>query len=157
MSGTLNKVLLIGHLGADPEIRRTQDGKPVVTLSIATGETWRDKASGERREITDWHRVVIFNENLCKVAEQYLKKGSKVFVEGQQKTRKWQDQAGTDRYTTEVVLGAYRAELVLLDRSDRPAPAPADYGTSSTRSPGPAPTAAGGARPRGDMDDEIPF
>ena len=89
MSGTLNKVLLIGHLGADPEIRRTQDGKPVVTLSIATGETWRDKASGERREITDWHRVVIFNENLCKVAEQYLKKGSKVFVEGQQKTRKW--------------------------------------------------------------------
>lgn len=157
MSGTLNKVLLIGHLGADPEVRRTQDGKPVVTFSIATGETWRDKASGERREITDWHRVVIFNEALCKVAEQYLKKGSKVYLEGAQKTRKWQDQSGADRYTTEVVLGAFRAELVLLDRADRPAPSQGHYGNPS------APRAVAAANPRRgasvaeDLNDEIPF
>src|SRR4051812_12414481 len=103
MSGSLNKCLLIGHLGADPEIRRTQDGRPVANLRLATSNRWKDKATGEQREYTEWHRVTIFNEALAKVAEQYLKKGSKVYVEGALQTRKWQDQSGTDRYSTEVV------------------------------------------------------
>jgi single-strand DNA-binding protein len=116
MAGSVNKVILIGNLGADPEIRHTQDGRPIANLRIATSESWRDKATGERKEKTEWHRVVIFNENLCKVAEQYLKKGSKVFIEGQLQTRKWQDQSGQDRYSTEVVLQGFRDELALLDR-----------------------------------------
>ena len=111
MAGSVNKVILIGNLGADPEIRRTQDGRPVANLRVATSESWRDKASGERKEKTEWHRVVIFNENLCRIAEQYLKKGSKVFIEGQLQTRKWQDQSGQDRYSTEVVLQGFRGEL----------------------------------------------
>ena len=117
MAGSVNKVILIGNLGADPEIRHTQDGRPIANLRVATSESWRDKATGERKEKTEWHRVVIFNENLCNVAEQYLKKGSKVFIEGQLQTRKWQDQSGQDRYSTEVVLQGFRGELTLLDRA----------------------------------------
>ena len=119
MAGSVNKVILIGNLGADPEIRRTQDGRPVANLRLATSESWRDKATGERKEKTEWHRVVIFNENLCRIAEQYLKKGSKVYIEGQLQTRKWQDQSGQDRYSTEVVLQGFRGELTLLDRRRR--------------------------------------
>ena len=115
MAGSVNKVILIGNLGKDPEIRRTQDGRPIANLRIATTENWRDKASGERKEKTEWHSVVIFNENLCKVAEQYLKKGAKVYVEGQLQTRKWQDQSGTERYSTEVVLQNFGGTLTMLD------------------------------------------
>ena len=115
MAGSVNKVILVGNLGADPEIRRLNSGDPVVNLRIATSESWRDKQSGERREKTEWHNVVIFNDNLAKVAEQYLKKGAKVYVEGQLQTRKWQDQTGNDRYTTEVVLQKVRGELQMLD------------------------------------------
>ena len=115
MAGSVNKVILVGNLGADPEVRRMQDGAPVVNLRIATSETWRDRSSGERRERTEWHRVVIFNENLAKVAEQYLRKGAKVYLEGQLQTRKWQDQSGQDRYSTEVVLNRFRGELQMLD------------------------------------------
>ncbi|TVR06086.1 MAG: single-stranded DNA-binding protein [Salinarimonadaceae bacterium] len=115
MAGSVNKVILIGNLGRDPEVRRLGSGDPVVNLRIATSENWRDKQSGERRERTEWHTVVIFNENLAKVAEQYLKKGSKVYIEGQLQTRKWQDQSGADRYSTEIVLQRYRGELTLLD------------------------------------------
>ena len=117
MAGSVNKVILIGNLGADPEVRRTQDGRPVVNLRLATSNSWKDKTTGERREKTEWHRVVIFNENLCRIAEQYLKKGSKVFIEGALQTRKWQDQSGQDRYSTEVVLQGFRGELTLLDRA----------------------------------------
>ena len=116
MAGSVNKVILVGNLGRDPEIRRLQDGKPVVNLSVATSESWRDKATGERREKTEWHRVVIFNENLCRIAEQYLKKGSKVYLEGSLQTRKWQDQSGQDRYSTEVVLQGFNSQLTMLDR-----------------------------------------
>jgi single-strand DNA-binding protein len=137
----VNKVILIGNLGADPQIRHTQDGRPIANLRIATSESWRDKATGERKEKTEWHRVVIFNENLCKVAEQYLKKGSKVFIEGQLQTRKWQDQSGQDRYSTEVVLQGFRGELALLDRA----------GGGSSGGGGLASASSA------DMDDEIPF
>jgi single-strand DNA-binding protein len=115
MSGSVNKVILIGNLGADPEIRRTQDGRPIANLRIATSETWRDKASGERKEKTEWHRVVVFNEGLCRVIEQYVKKGAKLYIEGQLQTRKWQDQAGQERYSTEVVLQGFNSTLTLLD------------------------------------------
>ena len=115
MSGSVNKVILIGNLGADPEIRRTQDGRPIANLRIATSESWRDKNSGERKEKTEWHSVVIFNEGLCKVAEQYLKKGSTVYVEGQLQTRKWQDQNGQDRYSTEIVIQGLGGTLTMLD------------------------------------------
>jgi single-strand DNA-binding protein len=115
MAGSVNKVILVGNLGADPEIRRLNSGDPVVNLRIATSETWRDRNSGERQERTEWHRVVIFNENLAKVAEQYLKKGMKVYIEGQLQTRKWQDQGGQERYSTEVVLQKFRGELQMLD------------------------------------------
>ena len=115
MAGSVNKVILVGNLGRDPEVRHLSDGNPVVNLSVATSETWRDKGSGERKERTEWHRVVIFNERLGEVAQKYLKKGSKVYLEGQLQTRKWQDQSGQDRYTTEVVLGKFRGELTMLD------------------------------------------
>ena len=115
MAGSVNKVILVGNLGADPEVRRLNNGDPVVNLRIATSENWRDKATGERREKTEWHNVVIFNDNLAKVAENYLKKGSKVYIEGQLQTRKWQDRDGNDKYTTEVVLQRYRGELTMLD------------------------------------------
>jgi single-strand DNA-binding protein len=115
MAGSVNKVILIGNLGADPDIKRTQDGRPIANLSIATSESWRDKNSGERREKTEWHRVVIFNEGLCKIAENYLKKGSKVYIEGKLQTRKWTDQSGQDKYSTEVVLQGFNGNLTMLD------------------------------------------
>ena len=164
MAGSVNKVILIGNLGRDPEVRRTQDGRPIVNLSVATSESWRDKATGERREKTEWHRVVIFNEALCRVAEQYLKKGSKVYLEGSLQTRKWQDQSGQDKYTTEVVLQGFNAQLTMLDRAGGGGEfggggddSGGDFGSSgpSTREKKPAMAAAGGKR--GDMDDEIPF
>lgn len=115
MAGSVNKVILVGNLGADPDVRQTKDGRPVVNLSVATSETWRDKNSGERREKTEWHRVVVFSDGLCKIAEQYLRKGSKVYLEGQLQTRKWTDDSGNDRYTTEVVLQNYGGTLTMLD------------------------------------------
>src|SRR5215212_1503987 len=115
MAGSVNKAILVGNLGDDPEIRSTQDGRPIANLRVATSETWRDKATGERKEKTEWHRVVIFNEGLCRVAEQYLKKGSKVYLEGQLQTRKWQDQQGQDRYSTEIVLQGFNSVLTMLD------------------------------------------
>src|ERR1700749_167920 len=115
MAGSVNKVILVGNLGKDPEVRRTQDVRPIVQLSVATSENWRDKNTGERKEKTEWHRVVIFSEGLCRVAEQYLKKGSKVYLEGQLQTRKWQDQSGQDKYSTEVVLQGFNSNLTMLD------------------------------------------
>ncbi len=166
MAGSVNKVILIGNLGADPEIRRTQDGRPVANLRLATSESWRDKATGERKEKTEWHRVVIFNENLCRIAEQYLKKGSKVFIEGQLQTRKWQDQSGQDRYSTEVVLQGFRGELTLLDRAGAGGgsgdlgsdDAGGEFGSSGPTRKVAAAAGAGARGGRGgDMDDEIPF
>lgn len=147
MSGSVNKVILVGNLGQDPEVRRTQDGKPVVTMSIATSDSWRDKSTGERKERTEWHRVVVFNEGLAKVAEQYLKKGMKVYVEGKQRTRRW-DKDGEDRYTTETTIEAFSGSLHILTPSGRSAPSESDYGTTRTSS-------AGGGRD--DMNDDIPF
>src|SRR5580700_7508445 len=115
MAGSVNKVILVGNLGKDPEVRRMQSGDPVVNLSIATSESWRDKASGEKKEKTEWHRVVIFNKNLAEVAEKYLRKGAKVYVEGQLQTRKWTDKDGAEKYSTEVVLQNFRGELTMLD------------------------------------------
>lgn len=151
MAGSVNKAILIGNLGRDPEVRTTQSGTKIVTLNIATSESWTDRQSGQRQERTEWHRVVIFNEGLADVAEKYLRKGSKVYVEGAIQTRKWAGQDGQDRYTTEIVLKAFRGELHLLDRREgAPQPAsPDDYGTNST--PPAAPAAASG------MDDDIPF
>ena len=165
MAGSVNKVILVGNLGADPEIRRTQDGRPVANLRLATSESWKDKATGERKEKTEWHRVVIFNENLCKIAEQYLKKGSKVYLEGALQTRKWQDQSGQDKYSTEVVLQGFRGELTLLDRAGAAGgsggmdDAGGDFGSPGpTRKVAAAAGAGGGmGGGRGDMDDEIPF
>jgi single-strand DNA-binding protein len=159
MAGSVNKVILIGNLGADPEIRRTQDGRPIANLRVATSESWRDKATGERREKTEWHRVVIFNEGLCRIAEQYLKKGSKVYLEGALQTRKWQDKDGQDRYSTEVVLQGFNAQLTMLDARGSGGGAEAGEG-GDFGSAGPTaarkPAMAGGGR-RDDMDDEIPF
>ena len=173
MAGSVNKVILIGNVGADPEIRRTQDGRPIANLRIATSETWRDKNSGERKEKTEWHTVVVFNEGLCKVVEQYVKKGAKLYIEGALQTRKWQDQTGNDRYSTEVVLQGFGSTLTMLDgrgegggRSqgggyddydqsggdsggrNAPARAPA---SGNNRSSSPAPSFSR------DMDDDIPF
>jgi single-strand DNA-binding protein len=161
MAGSVNKVILLGNLGADPEIRRTQDGRPIANLRIATSENWRDKATGEKREKTEWHRVVIFNDNLCRIAEQYLKKGSKVYIEGQLQTRKWTDQQGVERYSTEVVLQNFRGELTLLDRAgDRPEGGLDNGNDFGSRGPTASrerqPAMAGTGR-RDDMDDEIPF
>src|ERR1044072_3303481 len=117
MAGSVNKVILVGNLGKDPEVRRMQDGRPVVNMSVATSESWRDKATGERKEKTEWHRVVIFNEGLAKIAEQYLKKGSKVYLEGALQTRKWTDQQGVEKDSTEVVLQAFNSALTMLDRA----------------------------------------
>jgi single-strand DNA-binding protein len=115
MAGSVNKVILVGNVGADPEIRRTQDGRPIANLRIATSESWRDRTSGERREKTEWHTVVVFNEGLCKVVEQYIKKGAKLYIEGALQTRKWQDQTGNDRYSTEIVLQGFNSTLTMLD------------------------------------------
>ncbi len=164
MAGSGNKVILIGHLGRDPEIRRLANGEPVASLRLATSESWRDKQSGDRKERTEWHSIVIFNEGLAKVAEQYLKKGMKTYVEGQLQTRKWSDQAGIEKYTTEVVLQRFRGELQILEKSERAAPDPEDYGTTRTREPSAGGYAAAksgeGRAPAGDashLDDDIPF
>jgi len=148
---SVNKVILVGNLGADPEARRTQDGRLVVNLRVATSETWRDKATGERKEKTEWHRVVIFSEGLAKVAEQYLRKGSKVYLEGALQTRKWQDKDGQDRYSTEIVLQGFNSALVMLDGKERSDGEPSgDFG---------APERERVARPsqRDALEDDIPF
>jgi single-strand DNA-binding protein len=163
MAGSVNKVILVGNLGKDPEIRRTQDGRPIANLSIATSETWRDKGTGERKEKTEWHRVVIFNEGLCKVAEQYLKKGAKVYIEGQLQTRKWTDQSGAEKYSTEVVLQGFNSNLTMLDGRGGGASfggddSSGDFGSSSPSSAPPRRAVASGARSsNNDMDDDIPF
>ena len=175
MAGSVNKVIIVGNLGRDPEVRSFQNGGKVVNLNIATSETWRDKASGERKERTEWHRVSILNEPLAMIAEQYLKKGSKVYIEGQLETRKWQDQSGAEKYTTEVVLRPYRGELTLLDGreggstgggsgggyedrggyEDQGGGSGGGYrGGTTGGAPGGGSTGGGG---RSDMDDEIPF
>ena len=145
---SVNKVILVGNLGADPEIRRTQDGRPIANLRIATSESWRDRNTGERKEKTEWHTVIVFNEGLCKVIEQYVKKGSKVYIEGKLQTRKWQDQSGNDRYSTEVVLQGFNSMLVMLDGARRNDDVGAD-------------DYAGGGTAQNfnssDLDPEIPF
>jgi single-strand DNA-binding protein len=153
MSGYLNKATLIGNLGQDPEVRATQAGSKIVTLSVATSESWNDQRSGERRERTEWHRVVIFNEGLATIAEKYLVKGAKVYVEGQIRTRKWQDQSGADRYSTEIHLTPYNGEIKFLD-SRKPGDR-ASGGSDAAREP--AMAGAGRAAGGGDLDDEIPF
>jgi single-strand DNA-binding protein len=160
MAGSVNKVILVGNLGKDPEIRRTQDGRPIANLSVATSESWRDKATGERKEKTEWHRVVIFNEGLCKIAEQYLKKGAKVYLEGQLQTRKWTDQSGADKYSTEVVLQGFNSNLTMLDGrsgggSSGSDDSSGDFGAGGSSGPPRRAVAAGGRN--GDMDDDIPF
>jgi len=165
MAGSVNKVILVGNLGADPEIRRTQDGRPIANLSIATSESWRDKNSGERKEKTEWHRVVIFNEGLCKVAEQYLKKGAKVYIEGALQTRKWQDKDGKDKYSTEVVLQGFNSTLTMLDgRSGGGGGSFASdegggcsFGSGGGSSQRRSVPASGGGGGRDDMNDDIPF
>lgn len=162
MAGSVNKVILIGNLGADPEVRHTQDGRPVVNLRLATSETWRDRQSGERKERTEWHRVVIFNENLAKVAEQYLKKGAKVFVEGQLQTRKYTDQQGQERYSTEVVLQQYRGELTMLDSRGGGTAGASDMERDDFGQSGPTdkPRAQSGSKVTSfarELDDEVPF
>ena len=183
MAGSVNKVIIVGNLGRDPEVRSFQNGGKVVNLNIATSETWRDKASGERKERTEWHRVAIMNENLVRIAEQYLRKGSKVYIEGQLETRKWQDQSGAERYTTEIVLRPYRGELTLLDGREGGGGGGGgtgyddrggydDMGAGSGGGSGGAAgggfargggggfggtTGGGGGAKRSDMDDEIPF
>jgi len=151
MAGSVNKVILIGNLGKDPEVRRTTSGDPVVNLSIATSESWRDKASGERKEKTEWHRVVIFNKNLAEVAEKYLRKGSKVYVEGQLQTRKWTDKDGAEKYSTEVVLQNFRGELTMLDGRNGGGEGGGGFGGGRGASEAPA------SFQRDEMDDEIPF
>jgi single-strand DNA-binding protein len=176
MAGSVNKVILVGNLGADPEIRRTQDGRPIANLRIATSDTWRDKATGERKEKTEWHRVVIFNEGLCKVAEQYLKKGAKVYIEGALQTRKWTDPQGVEKFSTEVVLQNFNSVMTMLDGAGGRSgggnveDGGSDFGSSSGGSSmggggggGQRRVAAsgagggGGGGARRDMDDEIPF
>jgi single-strand DNA-binding protein len=161
MAGSVNKVILVGNLGKDPEVRRTQDGRPVVSMSVATSENWRDKNTGERREKTEWHRVVIFSEGLAKVAEQYLKKGSKVYLEGQLQTRKYTDAQGIEKYSTEVVLQGFNSALTMLDRAGGGSGSEtshdngnSDFGASRPAARQPA---MAGAGKRGDLDDEIPF
>jgi single-strand DNA-binding protein len=184
MAGSVNKVILVGNLGKDPEVRNTQDGSKIVNLTLATSETWNDRASGERRERTEWHRVVIFNDRIGEVAERYLKKGAKIYVEGSLQTRKWTDQSGQERYTTEVVIGRFNGQLTMLDtRSSAAGGEAGGYGGGGdmgggygggapARERAPATAGAGaGARPAaggrggpswdapkgGDLDDEIPF
>ena len=153
MAGSVNKVILVGNLGKDPEVRRMTSGDAVVNLSIATSESWRDKASGERKEKTEWHRVVIFNKNLADVAEKYLKKGAKVYVEGQLQTRKWTDKDGAEKYSTEVVLQNFRGELTMLDGRSGGGEGGGSFGGGGSR--GASESAPSFARD--EMDDEIPF
>ncbi len=167
MAGSVNKVILVGNLGRDPESRTMQDGNPVVNLSLATSEQWRDKNSGERREKTEWHRVVIFNDKLAEVAQKFLRKGSKVYIEGQLQTRKWTDQSGQEKYSTEVVLQRFRGELTMLDtRGDSGGGGGGGFGGSDDYGGGDSGGSYGGgqggggsAPPAGggDLDDEIPF
>jgi single-strand DNA-binding protein len=173
MAGSVNKVILVGNLGKDPEIRRLNSGDPVVNFTLATSESWRDKNSGDRKEKTEWHNVVIFNDNLAKVAEQYLKKGMKVYIEGQLQTRKWQDQQGQDRYTTEVVLQKFRGELQMLDSRNQGGESGqvgysggrgSDFGQSSpsddygSRAPSNGSRGGGsGGNVSRELDDDIPF
>jgi single-strand DNA-binding protein len=179
MAGSVNKVILVGNLGKDPEVRTTQDGTKIVNLTLATSETWNDRASGERKERTEWHRVVIFNDRIGDVAERFLRKGRKVYIEGALQTRKWTDQQGQDRYSTEVVIGRFRGELVLLDgnRGDDGGAGEGSSGGMSSgggysreRAPSGAARGGGGGGGRsgggaswdapaagGDLDDEIPF
>jgi single-strand DNA-binding protein len=167
MAGSVNKVILVGNLGKDPEIRRTQDGRPIANLSIATSETWRDKGTGERKEKTEWHRVVIFSEPLCKIVEQYLKKGAKVYIEGALQTRKWTDQSGVEKYSTEVVLQGFNSTLTMLDGRSGGGGGSfggddqsggGDFGPGGTSGAPPRRVAAsGGGRSNSDMDDDIPF
>ena len=173
MAGSVNKVILIGNLGRDPEVRHTNDGMPIVNLSVATSEQWRDRTSGERRERTEWHRVVIFNERLGEVAQKYLHKGSKVYLEGQLQTRKWTDQQGQERYSTEVVMQRFRGELTMLDSRgeggggggggyDAPgggfdAGGSSSGGSASGGSASGGSASGGSASGGGDLDDEIPF
>ena len=166
MAGSVNKVILIGNLGADPEIKRTQDGRPIANLRIATSDTWRDKATGERKEKTEWHRVVIFSEPLCKIVEQYLKKGAKVYIEGALQTRKWTDQAGVEKYSTEVVLQGFNSVLTMLDGRSGAGGGSfgpddsggGDFGSGGPSSAAPRRAVAAGAGGRNsDMDDDIPF
>ncbi|WP_439871882.1 single-stranded DNA-binding protein [Rhizobium leguminosarum] len=169
MAGSVNKVILVGNVGADPEIRRTQDGRPIANLRIATSETWRDRNSGERKEKTEWHTVVVFNEGLCKVVEQYVKKGAKLYIEGQLQTRKWQDQQGQDRYSTEVVLQGFGSTLTMLDGRGEGGGASGgrgsaaggndygdDYGAPAPSS-SPSRGGGGGGNFSRDLDDDIPF
>jgi single-strand DNA-binding protein len=165
MAGSINKVILVGNLGKDPEIRRTQDGRAIANLSVATSEQWRDKATGERKEKTEWHRVVIFNEGLAKVAEQYLKKGAKVYIEGALQTRKWTDQSGVEKYSTEVVLQGFNSNLTMLDgRGGGGGGGFGDDAGGDFESPGPSSApprrvaaGGGGGGRNSDMDDDIPF
>jgi single-strand DNA-binding protein len=162
MAGSVNKVILVGNLGADPDVRRTQDGRPIVHLSVATSESWRDKQTGERKERTEWHRVVIFNENLAKVAEQYLKKGAKVYIEGQLQTRKYTDQQGQDKYSTEVVLQNYRGELTMLDSRGGQSTAMDGVSAEGFGQSGPLERGRPSASRRSEsfvreLDDEVPF
>ena len=165
MAGSVNKVILVGNLGRDPELRSTQDGMRIANLAVATSENWRDRVSGERKERTEWHRVVIFNERLSEIAEKYLKKGSKVYLEGALQTRKWTDNSGQERYTTEVVLQRFRGELTMLDGARGPGGPPMEGGydegygggfADEPRTSGPA-TPARGRTPVNDLDDDIPF
>jgi single-strand DNA-binding protein len=166
MAGSVNKVILVGNLGKDPEVRRMQNGNPVVNLSVATSETWRDKTTGEKKERTEWHRVVIFSEGLAKVAEQYLKKGAKVYIEGQLQTRKYTDAQGVEKYSTEIVLQGFNSNLTMLDGARGGSGSgsgggndfgndSSDFGSSRPAARQPAMAGAGGKR--GDLDDEIPF
>lgn len=172
MAGSVNKVILIGNVGADPEIRRTQDGRPIANLRIATSEQWRDKNSGDRKEKTEWHTVVVFNEALCKIVEQYVKKGAKLYIEGAIQTRKWQDNSGNDRWSTEVVLQGFNSTLTMLDKSNGSGYQPGgngadDYGMDPDRAAGPSqsnPSQQNRSSTRSpapsfgrDMDDDIPF
>lgn len=173
MAGSVNKVILLGNVGADPEIRRTQDGRPIANLRIATSESWRDRNSGERKEKTEWHTVVVFNEGLCKVIEQYVKKGAKLYIEGALQTRKWQDQTGNDRYSTEIVLQGFNSTLTMLDGRGEGGSGGSrggdDFGGGGNYGGGndmPSSSSSRGGSSRGgqpagnfsnDMDDDIPF
>jgi single-strand DNA-binding protein len=160
MAGSVNKVILVGNLGRDPEARQMQDGNPVVNLSLATSESWRDKNSGERREKTEWHRVVIFNDKLADVAQKYLRKGSKIYIEGQLQTRKWTDQSGVEKYSTEVVLQRFRGELQMLDRAGEGGSGGGGDGGDYNQdrpSDGGSGGSDGGAPSSGSLDDDIPF
>lgn len=151
MSASVNKVILVGNLGNDPQVRHTQDGSPIVQLSVATSDTWKDRATGERRERTEWHRIVVFNEHLCKVAENYLKKGSKIYVEGALQTRKWTDNQGIEKYSTEIVLQRFNGELTILDRREE------NQSGEHQQSQNTGAVSYNQAPLKNDFDDEIPF